>query len=450
MQDDVRASAPLRNHFMLRALAGATVLSGVAVGGISLATSAKAPAANRFAAVDALVTANAARPVDASFRIKPLSATLQQDIPDSRGFNLRDSGNARIVMVNIKAQPVIKAAVPASPIVAAPVNEPVIAPTAGATLPSAAPVPQPRPAITTAATGQSLSQRVFGQEATRPNANIQLASLPSPAEIQAETPPSRVVRRLSPYSMRSIAGKLHRSRSAMAAQNLTVHSVVAHHNGEAYTVGDVLSYIHIEQIPGRNNYHQFAACIAKNGFNSYAMNYQATDREFGLAPGTLSRIVQRETGTGYDCAVSRARDYGAKGRFQIMDETGDDLGVTNPFDPSHAVRGAGAYLRTASILCRQNFTCMAAAYNSGIENVRNNLSRNRGQLNVASLPAETRTYVVDPGQRGGRRIRRGGRAATVEVAANTPNLFERIFGSNRAETPARARTQRAMSYTNSN
>ena len=78
---------------------------------------------------------------------------------------------------------------------------------------------------------------------------------------------------------------------------------------------------------------------------------------------------------------------GAQGIAQFMPKTAVEQGLTNPFEPIHALHA------TAKVLCHLqnrfgNLGLAAAAYNAGPGRVSDWMARRRG------LPEETRNYVV--------------------------------------------------------
>jgi hypothetical protein len=78
---------------------------------------------------------------------------------------------------------------------------------------------------------------------------------------------------------------------------------------------------------------------------------------------------------------------GAQGIAQFMPETAKEYGLTNPFDPIHALNAAGRFLNK---LVGQfgNLGLAAAAYNAGPARVNDFMTKRR------QLPDETKNYVV--------------------------------------------------------
>jgi hypothetical protein len=96
----------------------------------------------------------------------------------------------------------------------------------------------------------------------------------------------------------------------------------------------------------------------------------------------FANLIQQESGFKPN-VVSSA---GAQGIAQFMPRVAVAYGLTNPFDPIHALGAAGRFL--AELVARfGNLGLAAAAYNAGPKRVRDWLAKRR------KLPAETRHYV---------------------------------------------------------
>lgn len=129
-----------------------------------------------------------------------------------------------------------------------------------------------------------------------------------------------------------------------------------------------------------------------------------------LPPEFLARLLWKESRFS-PRAVS---PKGARGIAQFMPETAKLRGLSDPFDPEHAIPASAAYLAK---LRRQfgNFGLAAAAYNSGESRVARWLAGG-----TTRLPRETRDYVYSITGRPATWFRRSG--SEIERRALHPRL----------------------------
>ncbi|MBF0135310.1 MAG: lytic transglycosylase domain-containing protein [Magnetococcales bacterium] len=104
-------------------------------------------------------------------------------------------------------------------------------------------------------------------------------------------------------------------------------------------------------------------------------------RQNGLDPKLLRAVVQTESGFNPK-AVSRA---GAQGLMQLMPETAEELGVTDPFNPEQNVMAGAKYLKQLLDRYQGNRNTALAAYNWGMGNV---------DRREDPMPKETRNYIA--------------------------------------------------------
>jgi soluble lytic murein transglycosylase-like protein len=106
---------------------------------------------------------------------------------------------------------------------------------------------------------------------------------------------------------------------------------------------------------------------------------QNASRQHGVDPNLVRAVVTAESDFNPNC-VSNA---GAMGLMQLMPETAQDLGVSNPFDPAQNINGGTRYLAQMLERFDGDLAKALAAYNWGPSNVE------RG----GRLPTETRNYL---------------------------------------------------------
>ena len=106
-------------------------------------------------------------------------------------------------------------------------------------------------------------------------------------------------------------------------------------------------------------------------------------RANGLPAPFFANLIWQESGFNAK-VVSPA---GAQGIAQFMPKTAAEYGLTNPFDPIHALNAAGKFLNRL-VAQFGNLGLAAAAYNAGPGRVSDYVAKRRG------LPEETRNYVI--------------------------------------------------------
>lgn len=118
---------------------------------------------------------------------------------------------------------------------------------------------------------------------------------------------------------------------------------------------------------------------------------QAASRRFGVDSSLVKAVIDAESSFNPQ-AVSHA---GAKGLMQLMDATGQGLGVTNPFDPAQNIEGGTRYLSNLLRKYDGNQGMALAAYNAGSGRVNKLGVTNDQELmdKLHLLPKETQQYV---------------------------------------------------------
>ena len=84
-------------------------------------------------------------------------------------------------------------------------------------------------------------------------------------------------------------------------------------------------------------------------------------KRYGLDPLLIESMISQESAGRPDAVSSK----GAKGLMQLMDETAEEMGVKNPFDPEENILGGARYLRRLVDRWDGDLTKALAAYNAG-------------------------------------------------------------------------------------
>jgi soluble lytic murein transglycosylase-like protein len=130
---------------------------------------------------------------------------------------------------------------------------------------------------------------------------------------------------------------------------------------------------------------------SKSKVTDYDAYIENASSRNGVESSLVKAVIQAES--GFDSrAVSKA---GAKGLMQLMDATGQGLGVTNPFDPQQNIEGGTKFLSNLLRKYNGNEGVALAAYNAGPGRVDRLGIRNDADLQdkLALLPRETQNYV---------------------------------------------------------
>lgn len=123
----------------------------------------------------------------------------------------------------------------------------------------------------------------------------------------------------------------------------------------------------------------------------YDAYIESAGRRHGVDASLVKAVIQAES--DFDAsAVSRA---GAKGLMQLMDSTGQGLGVRDPFDPRQNIEGGTRFLSNLLQKYNGNEGVALAAYNAGPGRVDRLGIRTDADLQdkLRLLPKETQKYV---------------------------------------------------------
>lgn len=121
----------------------------------------------------------------------------------------------------------------------------------------------------------------------------------------------------------------------------------------------------------------------KSFLQAMAGEFGALEGKYGLPAGLLSSVAATESG-GDPFAESKA---GAKGLFQFMPGTANDMGLKgrDVYDPHKSAEAAAKYLRWLMDATGGDLEKTLASYNWGLGNVQ--------KKGMDNLPSETRNYV---------------------------------------------------------
>lgn len=93
----------------------------------------------------------------------------------------------------------------------------------------------------------------------------------------------------------------------------------------------------------------------------YLKTIYRASQQFHIDPAYIKAMILVES----DANPNAVSPKGAKGLMQLMDETAQFMGVTNPFDPEENIFGGTKYLRYLLDRFTDNYPLAIAAYNAG-------------------------------------------------------------------------------------
>jgi soluble lytic murein transglycosylase len=162
-------------------------------------------------------------------------------------------------------------------------------------------------------------------------------------------------------------------------------------HADIYKYVDENGVMHFSNVPTSNKYkwtmressvdRPGAASHGKPALTSYDNLINSAATRYGLDPALIKAVIKAESDFN-PYAVSRA---GARGLMQLMPATARLMGVRNIHDPYENVDGGAKYLKRLLTELNWNLELALAAYNAGIDKVR--------QYGTIPPYNETRTYV---------------------------------------------------------
>jgi len=142
---------------------------------------------------------------------------------------------------------------------------------------------------------------------------------------------------------------------ALIAPNLAI--------GAIYRYVDEAGRIHFTNVPNTPDYRLY-----RNEGETYHLEnlIKHFADKFRLDAALVKAVIKVES----DFNPSVVSSKGAQGLMQLMPETADEVGVSNPFDPTESIYGGTRYLRKMLDSFNRNLDHALAAYNAGPAMVR--------------------------------------------------------------------------------
>ena len=137
------------------------------------------------------------------------------------------------------------------------------------------------------------------------------------------------------------------------------------------------------------------------------LKLESLEQQYDLPKGLLSAVMHQES-AGNPSAESHR---GAKGLFQFMPPTAQDMGLNDRSHPQNSAQAAAKYLNMLYLRYDKNLELTWAAYNWGLGNVdkyikpRSNSKGNKSSKNnqsdegdysefrLSKMPSETQNYI---------------------------------------------------------
>lgn len=134
-------------------------------------------------------------------------------------------------------------------------------------------------------------------------------------------------------------------------------------SGAIYRYVDQNGCLHFSNVPTTSNYHFYRS--EGDSFRLETLINRFAD-QFQLDAALIKAVIKVESDFNPRVVSSK----GALGLMQLMPETADEVGVSDPFDPSQSIYGGSRYLRMMLDSFDRNLDYALAAYNAGPSMVR--------------------------------------------------------------------------------
>jgi len=130
-----------------------------------------------------------------------------------------------------------------------------------------------------------------------------------------------------------------------------------------YRYIDEAGRIHFTNVPTVSHFRFYRAEGQDKGLEQLISHFA---EQFQLDEALIRAVIKVESDFNPQVVSSK----GAQGLMQLMPETANEVGISNPFDPSESIYGGSRYLRQMLDSFDRNLDFALAAYNAGPSMVR--------------------------------------------------------------------------------
>jgi len=115
----------------------------------------------------------------------------------------------------------------------------------------------------------------------------------------------------------------------------------------------------------KSNSIEGRTCFCEKDCDSYVKWISESSKEYNVNSLLILAVMMQES----NCKSTLVSSASAKGLMQLMDETANEMGVKNSFDPEENIMGGTKYLRWLLDKYNNDFSLVLAGYNAGPTNV---------------------------------------------------------------------------------